>query len=269
MSEPRGSEPGTASESGGELRIGTSGYQYDHWRGRFYPPELAKKRWFDWYTRQFDTVEINNTFYRLPEGEVFACWRDAAPRGFRYAVKYSRFATHMKKLKDPEEPIERFTSRAARLGDTIGPVLVQLPPGWGPDVGRLDAFLAAVPRRFRWVVELRDPRWVRDDVFDTLARHGAALCIHDMLPGHPRVLTADLVYLRFHGVEADRAHYQGSYGDERLRAEAEWIAGQRALGRDVWAYFNNDDQAFAVGNALALRRFVGEAEGRPLAASRG
>jgi uncharacterized protein YecE (DUF72 family) len=238
----------------GDLRVGTSGYQYDHWRGRFYPDALAKKGWFGWYARHFDTVEINNTFYRLPEPPVFDEWRAVAPPGFRYALKYSRFATHMKKLKDPAEPLERFLSRAGRLGPLLGPVLVQLPPGWGPDVPRLDAFLAAAPRDVRWVIELRDPRWLRDDVFATLAQYGAALCVHDLLPDHPRPVTADFVYLRFHGPNAGQAHYEGAYDPARLRAEAAWIARERDAGRDVWAFFNNDDRAFAVANALELRR---------------
>jgi uncharacterized protein YecE (DUF72 family) len=240
----------TAKESP-ECRIGTSGYQYDHWQPVFYPPQMPRRKWFDYYARQFDTVEINNTFYRLPDAGTFDRWRDQAPPGFRYALKFSRYGTHMKKLKDPEASLEAFLERAERLKAFIGPVLVQLPPHWGADPGRLDAFLDAAPRRRRWTVEFREPDWLCEDIYRVLREHDAALCIHDMLEDHPRLLTAPWTYLRFHG-----DHYAGAYSHQALTAWAHWIERRLGEGVDVYAYFNNDDQGHAVRNAGDLRRYV-------------
>jgi uncharacterized protein YecE (DUF72 family) len=236
----------------GRLRVGTSGYVYDHWRGVFYPRALPKTRWFGHYAAQFDTVEINNTFYRLPRPEVFDAWRAAAPRGFCFALKFSRYGTHLKHLKDPAGPITAFMERARRLGEHLGPILVQLPPHWSADPARLEGFLAAAPRDQRFAVEVRDPRWLVEPVYEVLRRHGAALCIHDLIGGHPRELTADFVYQRFHG-----HRYGGSYSPQRLSAEARSIRHHLARGLDVFVYFNNDAGGHAVSNARDLRRYVG------------
>lgn len=244
----------------GMLRVGTSGYQYDHWKGRFYPEDLPKRRWFEHYARHFDTVEINNTFYRLPEAAVFDAWREAAPAGFLYALKFSRYGTHRKRLREPAQPIRLYTSRARRLKTHLGPVLVQLPPRWHVNPERLAAFLARLPAALRWAVEFRDPTWLTEPVFDLLAKHGVALCIHDMLPDHPRRLTADFTYLRFHG-----EHYGGSYSAQALAAHARRIRAWLAQGVDVYAYFNNDAEAHAVRNAAALRRYAGEVGQRAVA----
>ncbi|MEP6769003.1 MAG: DUF72 domain-containing protein [Acidobacteriota bacterium] len=139
------------------FRVGCSGWQYRHWRGEIYPADLPASKWFDFYASRFDTVEINNSFYRLPEGAVFEAWRRRAPAGFLYAVKASRYLTHNKKLKDPEEPLERFFDRARHLRGKLGPVLYQLPPGWSVNLERLDAFLELLPGRARHVLEFRDP----------------------------------------------------------------------------------------------------------------
>jgi uncharacterized protein YecE (DUF72 family) len=238
-------------ERAARLRVGTSGFHYEHWRERFYPADLARTEWFEFYARHFDTVEINNTFYRLPEPEVFAAWRDRAPKSFLYSLKFSRFATHLKRLKDPVEPVRRFVGRARRLGDRLGPILAQLPRNLAPDLERLRGFLEALDPEHRWVIEFRDRDWLDEAVFDLLRRHRVALCIHDLVPRHPHAVTADLVYLRFHG---DR--YRGSYSPQFLSAQARRIADHLAHGRDVYAYFNNDERAFAVENALSLRRYV-------------
>ncbi len=238
----------------GQVRIGTSGYHYDDWRGRFYPEALPKRRWLEHYARTFDTVEIDNTFYRLPKPEVFAGWRRQAPAGFLYALKMSRFATHMKHLRDPEATIGRFMEGAERLGDTLGPILVQLPPRWHADPPRLDAFLEAAPAGNRFAVEVRDASWLCDAVYEVLWRRGAALVMHDLLPAHPRVITADWTYLRFHGAAGGK--YEGTYEDAPLANEARWIAGQIGAGRDVYAYFNNDVGGHAVVDAERLRAMV-------------
>ena len=140
----------------GELRIGTSGYHYDHWKGVFYPEDLPKTEWFSYYARQFDTVEINNTFYRLPEATTFEAWRRQAPKGFCYALKFSRYGSHIVRLKKPRDTIGKFLKRADRLGEFLGPILVQLPPNWKADPERLAAFLKAAPNDYRWAVEFRD-----------------------------------------------------------------------------------------------------------------
>jgi uncharacterized protein YecE (DUF72 family) len=235
----------------GELRVGTSGYQYRHWKGDFYPRELPVRSWFDHYTRCFDTVEINNTFYNLPEAEHFDAWREAAPPGFRFTLKYSRYGTHLKHLKDPEEPLARFVERAERLGERLGPILVQLPPHWGADPGRLDGFLSVAPRRRRFAVELRDPDWLRNEVFEVLRKRRAALVIHDMIEDHPVELTADWTYLRFHGRQ-----YGGSYSPQALSGQARRIRRWLGQGLDVYAYFNNDRGGHAPRNAADLRRYV-------------
>src|SRR3954462_2428266 len=144
-SNKSGEGPAGLARARQQLRIGCSGWQYKHWRGDFYPHDLPQARWFDHYALTFDTVEINNSFYRLPEDTTFAKWRDQAPRRFLYAAKASRFLTHMKKLKDPEDPLDRFFDNVRELGPTLGAVLYQLPPNFGINLERLVAFLEAIP----------------------------------------------------------------------------------------------------------------------------
>jgi uncharacterized protein YecE (DUF72 family) len=237
-------------------RVGCSGWEYKHWRGDFYPPDVPKSRWFEYYAARFDTVEINNTFYRLPEQSTFAAWAARAPSGFTFAVKASRFLTHMKKLKDPEEPLSRLFDRMRPLSRHVGPVLYQLPPGWKLDRDRLEHFLQALPNGARHVLEFRDPSWYADDVKAALERHGVSLCLHDMrgsATGRERV--GPIVYVRFHGASG---HYSGAYPPDRLRTWAEWLNAQRAHGADVYAYFNNDVGGHAPRDAATLRRFMEE-----------
>lgn len=237
--------------SQGTLRIGTSGYEYPHWSGVFYPPDLRRNAWFGHYAERFDTVEINNTFYGLPKAETFDAWRRRAPAGFCYVLKFSRYGTHVKRLKDPAGPVGNFLERARRLGPLLGPILVQLPPRWRVNVERLAGFLEAAPADLRWAVEFRDPTWLCEAVYDVLRAHNAALCLHDMIPKHPRVVTADWVYLRFHGGEPE-----GSYSRQALTAAARRVRAHLADGLDVHAYFNNDVGGHAVSNAADLRRYV-------------
>lgn len=235
----------------GAFRIGTSGYHYDHWRGVFYPEDLPKTEWFSHYAGQFDTVEINNTFYRLPEATTFDAWRSQAPKGFCYALKFSRYGSHIVRLKKPRDTIGKFLKRADRLGEFLGPILVQLPPNWKADPERLATFFEAAPRNYRWAVEFRDRRWLCEEVFAILNAHDCALCIHDMIDDHPRLVTAGWVYLRFHG-----EHYGGCYSHQFLAARAFEIQEYLSKGLDVFAYFNNDAEGYAVRNAADLRRYV-------------
>jgi uncharacterized protein YecE (DUF72 family) len=237
---------------------------YSHWRGRFYPQSLAAKRWFAYYATQFDTVEINNTFYRLPEEGCFDAWRKQAPAGFVYAVKASRYLTHLKKLKDPAEAISRLLSRAARLRDHLGPILYQLPPAWRPDLPRLRDFCSQLPRPFIHVFEFRQADWLREDVFAALAEFGASICIHDILPRHPLLVLGKVAYVRFHG---SGARYGGSYSAAALRRWAKKLETLADTGRPVFVYFNNDAEANAVRNARTLRNMLNVPACRPSASA--
>ena len=242
---------GTTGVNRPELRVGCSGWQYRHWRGDFYPDSLATARWFAHYALAFDTVEVNNSFYRLPEAETFARWREQAPRRFLYAVKASRFLTHMKKLKDPAEPLALFFDRARHLRHTLGPVLYQLPPRWPLNLERFEAFLRALPRRYTHVVEFREPSWYDDRVFALMERHRVSLCLHDMHGSATgRTVVGPAVYVRFHfGTQK----YGGGYDDRRLDEWADWLAARSREGRDIYAYFNNDTGGHAPRDAVRLR----------------
>jgi uncharacterized protein YecE (DUF72 family) len=236
-------------------RVGCSGWQYRHWKGDFYPAELPQREWLEYYTRHFDTVEVNNSFYRLPEKGVFTTWRERSPGRFLFAVKASRFLTHMKKLKDPREPLERLFSRARELRTKLGPVLYQLPRQLPKNVKRLETFLSALPdtRRVKHTIEFREPSWYDEEVFNLLRRHNVALCLHDM-PGSaaPRITTAKFVYIRFHGASGN---YSGAYGRENLEGWADWLT---QTGRPVFAYFNNDVGGHAPRDAAHLRALMAE-----------
>jgi uncharacterized protein YecE (DUF72 family) len=233
--------------------IGCSGWQYKHWRGDFYPAPLPQRLWFAHYAEHFNTVEINNTFYRLPEAETFAAWRRRAPEGFVFAVKASRYLTHMKKLKEPRAPLELFFSRAAKLGRILGPVLYQLPPRWPINVERFETFLQALPRNRRHAVEFREPSWYSDAIFRLLERYKVALCLHDMEgSATARLAIGPFVYARFHGTQK----YGGSYRDETLDGWATWLRDRLRSGIDVYAYFNNDVGGHAPRDAMRLRRMI-------------
>lgn len=238
----------------GRARVGCSGWQYKHWKGDFYPADVPQTRWFEHYARTFDTVEINNSFYRLPERATFAAWARRAPLRFLFAVKASRFLTHMKKLKDPEEPVDRLFSRMRALGRHLGPVLYQLPPGWKVDVDRFRHFLEILPRDARHVMEFRDPSWYDREICRLMERHGVALCLHDM-PGSATVRerVGPFVYVRFHGASS---RYAGGYSEERLRDWAAWLNAQRDDGIDIYTYFNNDVGGHAPRDACTLRRVL-------------
>lgn len=237
----------------GRARIGTSGFVYDHWRGVFYPPDVPRSRWLEYYATRFDTVELNVTFYRLPGPQTFDSWRRRAPKGFCYAVKLSRYITHILRLRDCADALSTFVARAERLGPLLGPILVQLPPRWGRDLDRLDEFLGCCPKRQRWAVEFRDPSWLCEGAYRLLRARGVALCIHDLIEEHPREVTADFVYLRFHGAGEK---YGGSYSAVTLRATARWVAERLSDGLDAFVYFNNDAHGYAAANAADLARRV-------------
>jgi uncharacterized protein YecE (DUF72 family) len=232
------------------FRIGCSGWQYRHWRHRFYPADLPASRWLEYYASRFDTVEINNSFYRLPELETFRQWRRRAPSSFLYAVKASRYLTHMKKLKEPAAPLARFFSRARGLGKHLGPVLYQLPPHWGRNLERLEDFLRQLPKGRRHAVEFRDASWYVDETMVLLNKYRAALCVHDMAGSATGQCEAGpFVYLRMHGPE----RYGGAYPDDVLQRWAEWCVDRHRRGASVYAYFNNDIDGHAPRDAVRFR----------------
>ena len=250
----------------GRLRIGTSGYVYAHWRGAFYPEDLPARERFAYYARRFDAVEVNNTFYRLPTAKVVRDWAEAAPPGFLYAFKASRYVTHMKRLLPGgtyASPVETLLDRLAPLGRKLGPVLFQLPPRMPKDVPRLRAFLQRIPYRdgVPFAFEFRHASWYDEEVYALLGEHGVAFCIHDWVHAPtPLEVTADLVYVRFHG---HRAPYRDLYGPRRLAPWVKRIREWRRQGRDVHAYFNNDEAAYAVRDARWLAEKLGVAKEAP------
>jgi uncharacterized protein YecE (DUF72 family) len=234
--------------------IGTSGWHYDHWRQLFYPDKLPKAKWLEFYSCHFTTVELNNSFYRLPSEEAFANWRDSSPANFTFAVKVSRFITHIKRLKNSEEPVDTFLGRAKILQQKLGPLLYQLPPNMHRDDDRLESFLSILPPKLKHVIEFRHQSWLDDGVFEILRWHNAGLCVFDM-PGLscPLVATADFAYIRFHG---STGLYSSCYSDEEL---AEWARRLGSLApevKEVYIYFNNDAEAFAVRNAVTLGSYL-------------
>ncbi|HTS94981.1 MAG TPA: DUF72 domain-containing protein [Streptosporangiaceae bacterium] len=234
--------------------VGTSGWQYRDWRGVLYPPGLAQRRWLEYYAGQYVTVENNGSFYRLPGSQTFADWRARTPGDFVMAVKASRYLTHVRRLRDPAEPVGRLLRAASGLGDRLGPVLLQLPPNLPADPESLDGCLRAFgawPGGVRVAVEFRHESWWTGPVRELLARHQAALCWADRLgrPLGPLWRTADWGYLRLH---EGAAQPPPRYGERALRSWAERIAGTWPPGADVFAFFNNDPGGAAVYDAAAF-----------------
>jgi uncharacterized protein YecE (DUF72 family) len=235
------------------VRIGTSGWSYPHWREIFYPQGLRRKDWFAHYSRAFDTVEINNTFYRLPSPAVFEKWRAQAPPGFVYSIKANRFLTHVKKLLDPEQPLQAFFEGVAHLKETCGPILFQLPPGFAPDLPRFRFFLDSLPEGYAHVFEFRNARWLTDDVFALMEQRGISHCIHDRRGLNiPLRITAPPVYVRLHGDDAPG----GDYTDDLLETWAERIRTWAGQGLNVFLYFNNDWDGYAIKNANRLKNLL-------------
>ena len=236
------------------IHVGCSGWVYKHWRGTFYPEGLPQKRWFERYAEEFDTVEINASFYRLPLATTFEGWRDKAPPGFRYAVKVNRFITHMKKLLDCEEAVDRFIELARPLGETLGPLLYQLPPSLHKDLERLETFLARLPKDIEQVVEFRHRSWYDEEVLTLLDRHRIGFVCHDLRGLHsPRWASGRTAYVRFHG---SSGRYHGRYSDEVLLGWTDWLIDQSRQGRNCWCYFNNDIHGHAIEDARTLKSMV-------------
>jgi uncharacterized protein YecE (DUF72 family) len=240
----------------GAIHVGCSGWVYKHWRGIFYPEGLPQKRWFEFYAAEFDTVEINNSFYHLPKPETFDKWRDQAPDGFCYAVKANRFITQAKKLKDPEEPLERFLTPTRRLKEHLGPILFQLPPSMKINLERLETFLKTLPKQVISAFEFRNKSWYNEEVLALLDRYEAGFVSQDMKSlASPRWASGKDAYVRFHG---SAGKYWGRYSDETLLEWADWCLEQARGGRHVWCYFNNDIHGHAIEDARTLKSMAGQ-----------
>lgn len=240
-----------------EVRVGTSGWSYDDWDGRFYPEGLARTRWSEHYREVFPTVEINYSFYRMPRDTTVEKWHDEAPPNFRYAVKGSRYITHNLKLSDPDEAVRNIVTRMTPLKTYLGVWLWQLPPNLHEDHERLDRFLDALPGGQRHAVEFRHASWWEERTYEVLEHHGAAcVWLSDSEMPDERPVTADFIYVRFHGLGEDRYRYD--YSRSELEPWAQRLAEQSASGRDGFVYFNNDHEAKAPHNALTLIEMLGE-----------
>ena len=236
------------------IHIGTSGWHYDHWVGPFYPEKMPSDAFLAHYTQHLHTVEVNNSFYQLPAASTIRTWRDTVPEGFIFAVKASRYITHMKKLHDPEDSTREFLSRIALLGPHLGPILFQLPPNWHSDPERLRAFLEILPPGQRYTFEFRDPTWFKPAIYAALREHNAAFCIYEI--NHrlsPKEITADFIYVRLHG-PGDA--YQGLYDKQTLAGWAGAFTAWADQSKDVYCYFDNDQAGYAVQNAQQLQSMV-------------
>ena len=238
----------------GVVRIGTSGWHYDHWKGPFYPPKSRGEDMLQYYCQQLDTVEVNNSFYRLPTASAVKGWVQQTPDEFLFAVKASRYITHNRKLKEPKQSAARFLKVADGFGKKLGPILFQFPSSWRVNRERLRDFLAAVGKNRRLVFEFRNPTWHVEEIYRTLQEFNAAFCIFEIGGVRsPVKVTADFVYVRLHG--PGRA-YQGRYAAAALRKWAGQIEAWSREGRDVFFFFDNDQDGFAALNAVELRRIV-------------
>jgi uncharacterized protein YecE (DUF72 family) len=238
-----------------QLFIGTSGWHYKHWLGNFYPEGTKAPEMLCHYLKSFDTVELNNSFYHLPSEAAFKAWRAATPARFLFAVKASRFITHMKKLGNVEEGVERFLTHATNLGPKLGPILFQLPPRWKKNAERLREFLSKLPANHRYVFEFREPSWLDAEIYDILMEFNVAHCIYELeYFQSPLEITADFTYVRLHG---PGLKYQGRYGDEGLQPWVERISLWKESLRQIFVYFDNDQEGYAAADALRLKELLG------------
>jgi uncharacterized protein YecE (DUF72 family) len=243
-----------ARESSKEIYIGTSGWNYPHWQGCFYPGPIKKREWFGYYSSLFTTVEVNNTFYHLPEGSVFERWKKQAPAGFIYTLKANRYITHLKKLKEPEEPLGKFWCRATILGSHLGPLLYQLPPGWKYNRERLEFFLGHLQPELIHVLEFRDETWFQGEVRDLLKKYDVSFCVHDYyMVSCPDWNTGPVAYLRLHG---PTGRYGGGYPAASLQRWARWVKSRSSGGKRVYVYFNNDQSGHAPQDARKLIKML-------------
>jgi uncharacterized protein YecE (DUF72 family) len=236
------------------IHIGTSGWSYDHWKGPFYPGDLPGKRMLEHYAQHFRSVEINSSFYRLPEKKTLQHWYACTPNDFLFTAKASRYITHMKKLMEPQKTVPPFLNRISMLEDKLGPILFQLPPHWRFNAERLSTFLDSLSNEFRYAFEFRDQSWLNRQTFELLARHNMSFCIYE-LDGFTTAeeITANYIYVRLHG-PGDA--YQGSYSNKVLSGWAGTFTDWAQRGNTVYCYFDNDQLGYAARNAGQLQKML-------------
>jgi len=234
----------------GNVFIGTSGWHYKHWKGTFYPGDIKDSEQLSYFIQKFKTVELNNSFYRLPAIETFRNWYQATPHDFIFSVKGSRYISHLKKLILDKQAVDEFLDHVAHLKEKLGPILFQLPPRWEVNVERLSTFVSYLPKNQRFTFEFRNPTWYTEDIYQVLRQHHCAFCIYE-LAGHqsPEMVTADFIYIRLHG---PGNKYQGNYTDKSLKNWAKECKCWQREGKDVYVYFDNDQAGYAAFNAQRL-----------------
>ncbi len=238
----------------GKVYIGTSGWNYKHWKGNFYPEDLRQKNWLGFYADKLKTVEINNSFYRLPDKKTFKSWKDNTPKNFIFSVKGSRYITHMKKLKEPKQSSKKLFTRVKHLKKKLGPILFQLPPRWKFNRERFEKFLKVLPEKYRYTFEFREKSWWNDETLELLKKYNAAFCIYELAGTlTPKEVTADFVYIRLHG-PGDK--YQGNYSKKQLSGWAGAVSTWQRKNKDVYLYFDNDDSGYAVKNAMEIQKML-------------
>lgn len=233
-------------------RIGTSGWNYDHWKEVFYPAHVAKSKWLEFYANHFDTLEVNATFYRLPKPKTFENWHERTPEKFLWAVKGNKYITHTKRLKDSKEPLERLYKAVEGLKEKVGPILFQLPPSLSFDRDLFRQFCKNLDSSYRHVLEIRHPSWIHEHVFQILKENNMAFCLSDTAGRYPyhEVITADFLYLRLHG---SKKLYASKYSEEELQ---EWAHKIKEWNMETYLYFDNDFQGYAVRNARRLKEIL-------------
>jgi uncharacterized protein YecE (DUF72 family) len=234
------------------IYVGTSGWNYDHWKRVFYPKDCPKSKWLEAYVERFQTVEVNATFYRQMKPETFELWHRRTPEGFRWSVKGNRYITHVKRLKDFREPLKRFMDSLALLKNKLGIVLFQLPPNLVFDKDVFEEFCIGLKKNCCYTIEARHPSWLEEDVLSVLKRHQIAWCISDSAGKYPylEAVTSDFVYIRLHG---SRKLYASEYSEDELKG---WAAKMKEWGKDTYVYFDNDYRGYAPKNALRLKELL-------------
>ncbi len=240
----------------GTLFIGTSGFYYTHWVGKFYPHNIPKTKWLTYYAEKFPSLEVNSSFYHLPKEKTLKSWYEKTPENFRFSLKVSKYITHTKKLKDVKGEIERFIELTSLLKEKLGVLLFQLPGSLKYDLLLLEDFLSVLPEGYRYSIEFRDPSWFREEVYKILKTHNISLC-NTSSPKIDKIfeVTASFLYIRFHGI---KKWYNYNYTKEDLLPWAKFIKDNLLKGKDAYAYFNNDASGYAIENTMYLKKLIEE-----------
>jgi uncharacterized protein YecE (DUF72 family) len=235
-----------------KIFIGTSGWNYKHWKENFYPKDTPQKDWLKFYAEKLDTVEINNSFYHLPKEKTFESWKEIVGKNFVYSVKASRYITHMKKLHECRDSVKTFLDRAKILDNKLGPILFQLPPYLQFDYDKLNDFLNTLPKKYKYTIEFRHKSWWKDETYELLKKKNIAFCIYELgKKVSPEDVTADFAYIRFHGPSGK---YKGNYHSQTFK---KWVKKFKSWeAKEIYCYFDNDEKGYAAKNALRLKEIL-------------